>query len=127
MTDPTAVLNGQQRARTVGDERAVPGPSPRAARPAADDTKRTPGNLHEKIAVVTGANTGLGYQTARQLAAMGATVVLACRHPGRIRNAAEAIRNELPGAVIGEVTLDLGSLRSVRSGRPVRSPTPIHG
>lgn len=115
MTDPTAVLNGQQRTRTVSDERAVPGPLPRAARPAADDTKRTPGNLQEKTAVVTGANTGLGYQTARQLAAMGATVVLACRHPGRMREAAEAILNELPGAVIGEVTLDLGSLRSVRS------------
>ncbi|MBM0206033.1 SDR family oxidoreductase [Micromonospora sp. STR1s_5] len=113
--DPTAVLNGQQRARTVGDERAVPGPSPRAARPATDDAPGTTGHLQGKIAVVTGANAGLGYQTARQLVAMGATVVLACRHPGRMRQAADAIRNELPGAVIGEVALDLGSLESVRS------------
>ncbi|MEH0929749.1 oxidoreductase [Micromonospora sp. CPCC 205558] len=115
MIDRTAVLNGQQRAQTVGDERAVPGPSPGAAHPADGETTRTPGDLRGKFAVVTGANTGLGYQTARQLTAMGATVVLACRHPGRMRTAADAIRNEQPEAVIGEVTLDLGSLRSVRS------------
>ncbi|MFD6563017.1 oxidoreductase [Micromonospora profundi] len=113
MNDPTAELDG--RTRSVGDERAAPGPSPRAARPATADAEGIPGYAHGKTAVVTGANRGVGYHTARHLAASGATVVLTCRHPGRMADAAQSIRAEFPGAVIDEVAMDLGSLRSVRA------------
>jgi NAD(P)-dependent dehydrogenase (short-subunit alcohol dehydrogenase family) len=65
---------------------------------------------HDRVAVVTGANTGLGFETARMLAAHGATVVLAVRDVGKGEQAAARIT--------GDVTvqaLDLTSLDSVRS------------
>ncbi|WP_238008413.1 oxidoreductase [Dactylosporangium sp. AC04546] len=61
-----------------------------------------------QVAVVTGANTGIGFETARVLARRGATVVLACRDPARGGTAAEKI-----GAA-DTVRLDLASLASVR-------------
>jgi NAD(P)-dependent dehydrogenase (short-subunit alcohol dehydrogenase family) len=69
-----------------------------------------------RTAVVTGANTGLGFETARVLAARGARVVLACRDLGRARDAAARIdRGRLPPeAAPRAVRLDLASLASVR-------------
>ncbi|MFI7650632.1 oxidoreductase [Micromonospora sp. NPDC049460] len=68
-----------------------------------------------QTAVITGATSGIGYETALALAAQGITVILACRHPGRMRAAAETIRSRHPTASIDEVALDLGSLTSVRA------------
>ncbi|BCK57185.1 oxidoreductase [Nocardia wallacei] len=68
-----------------------------------------------RVAVVTGANTGIGYETARALAARGATVLLACRDPERAADAARRIRAAAPGATVETVRLDLGSLESVRT------------
>ncbi|KAF8299225.1 NAD(P)-binding protein [Clavulina sp. PMI_390] len=48
-------------------------------------------NLSERVAIITGANTGIGLETAKHLAAMGATVVLACRNVEK----AEAARKEI--------------------------------
>jgi NAD(P)-dependent dehydrogenase (short-subunit alcohol dehydrogenase family) len=45
-------------------------------------------DLHGKSAVVTGANTGLGFQTAQLLAAHGAAVILACRNTAKADAAA---------------------------------------
>jgi NAD(P)-dependent dehydrogenase (short-subunit alcohol dehydrogenase family) len=53
-----------------------------------------------RVAVVTGGNTGLGFVTARVLAARGVTVVLACRDAGRAAAAAERIRAAAPGAAV---------------------------
>ena len=66
--------------------------------------------------VITGANTGVGFQAAKVLAASGATVVLACRDPERAAGAVQRLRTDVPGARLDTVTLDLGSLASVRSG-----------
>jgi NAD(P)-dependent dehydrogenase (short-subunit alcohol dehydrogenase family) len=71
--------------------------------------------LHGKTAVVTGANTGLGFETARVLAARGAAVVLACRDMGKAQEAASRIRAAVAGAAVTTVRLDLGSLASVRA------------
>ena len=67
-----------------------------------------------RVAVVTGANSGLGLETARQLAAHGATVVLACRSPERSAAAVEDIRSTVPDARLELQPLDLASLDAVR-------------
>ncbi|MFF2362459.1 oxidoreductase [Streptomyces sp. NPDC058122] len=67
-----------------------------------------------RVAVVTGANSGLGLVTARELARHGARVVLACRGEARGRAAVERISAEVPGAEVEFGRLDLGDLASVR-------------
>ncbi|WP_328452735.1 oxidoreductase [Streptomyces sp. NBC_00386] len=67
-----------------------------------------------RVAVVTGANSGLGLVTARELARGGARVVLACRSETRGREAAERIAAEVPAAEVEFARLDLGDLASVR-------------
>ncbi|MBA0049926.1 SDR family NAD(P)-dependent oxidoreductase [Streptomyces sp. AJS327] len=76
------------------------------ARNIPDQTGRT--------AVVTGANSGLGFVTARELARRGARVVLACRDAERGRIARERLRRTLPEAHTELRTLDLADLASVR-------------
>jgi NAD(P)-dependent dehydrogenase (short-subunit alcohol dehydrogenase family) len=68
-----------------------------------------------RTAVITGANTGLGYETALVLAGRGATTVLACRDTGKAEQAAERIRAAHPAARPAVTELDLGSLDSVRA------------
>lgn len=67
-----------------------------------------------KTALVTGANSGLGFETARVLAARGAHVLLACRNRDKADAAMEAIREHAPGASLELVQLDLSSLDSIR-------------
>ena len=73
-----------------------------------------------RTAVITGANTGLGFETARVLAARGAQVVLACRDLGQAKEAAVRILSGSPAAAevvpadLHAVRLDLASLASVR-------------
>jgi NAD(P)-dependent dehydrogenase (short-subunit alcohol dehydrogenase family) len=66
-------------------------------------------DLHGRTAVITGGNTGLGFETARVLASRGATVVLACRDETRAASAAA----RLPGRV-QTLQLDLADPSSVR-------------
>jgi NAD(P)-dependent dehydrogenase (short-subunit alcohol dehydrogenase family) len=67
-----------------------------------------------RTAVVTGANTGLGLETAKALAARGAAVVLAVRNLDRGKDAAAAVTTATPGADVTVQRLDLASLTSVR-------------
>jgi NAD(P)-dependent dehydrogenase (short-subunit alcohol dehydrogenase family) len=78
----------------------------RSARKLPDQSGRT--------ALVTGANTGVGFEVARALACHGATVVLACRDADRARNAAARIGLDAPKADVRIEILDLASLASVR-------------
>ncbi|MFL1600197.1 oxidoreductase [Gordonia amicalis] len=68
-----------------------------------------------RVAVVTGANGGIGREAARGLATLGATVVLACRNPETSAVARDDIVAEVPGAELEIVDLDLASLDSVRA------------
>jgi NAD(P)-dependent dehydrogenase (short-subunit alcohol dehydrogenase family) len=68
-----------------------------------------------RTAVVTGANSGLGYVTARELARRGARVVLGCRSQERGRAALERLRGEVPEADAELRALDLADLASVRA------------
>ena len=72
-------------------------------------------DLAGRNAVVTGANTGLGLETARALAAKGATVVLAVRNLDKGEAAVADITAGLPDANVSIQELDLASLASVRA------------
>ncbi|MDJ0850926.1 MAG: oxidoreductase [Myxococcota bacterium] len=71
-------------------------------------------NLDGRVAVVTGANGGLGLETARALAGAGAHVVMAVRDQQKAADAEKSIRESHPEARLELVSLDLGSLASVR-------------
>jgi NAD(P)-dependent dehydrogenase (short-subunit alcohol dehydrogenase family) len=66
-----------------------------------------------RIAVVTGANTGIGFETAAALAAHHAQVVMACRNESKALAAIERIRARTPDADLRFIPLDLASLTSV--------------
>lgn len=68
-----------------------------------------------RVAVITGANTGIGFETAAALAAHGAEVVLAVRDIEKGRAAADRIRGADPNADVVVQELDLSSLDSVRA------------
>jgi NAD(P)-dependent dehydrogenase (short-subunit alcohol dehydrogenase family) len=70
---------------------------------------------HGRTAVVTGANSGIGFFTAREVARAGALVVLACRNAEKGADAARAIKEAVPNAQVEVGSLDLASLASVRS------------
>jgi NAD(P)-dependent dehydrogenase (short-subunit alcohol dehydrogenase family) len=67
-----------------------------------------------KFAVVTGANSGIGYDTALELARAGAEVIIASRDAARGEAAVERIKAALPRALVRFEALDLASLASVR-------------
>src|SRR5215510_5625267 len=69
---------------------------------------------HGRVAVVTGANGGLGLVTARDLAAKGAHVVMAVRNQVKAGAAREEIRAAVPDASLELVALDLSSQASVK-------------
>jgi NAD(P)-dependent dehydrogenase (short-subunit alcohol dehydrogenase family) len=71
-------------------------------------------DLAGKTAVVTGANTGLGFQTLKTLAEHGATTVLACRNLDKGENAKKKILKAYPKAKVEVSEIDLTDLDSVR-------------
>lgn len=72
-------------------------------------------DLTGRTALVTGANSGIGWHTARQLAAHGSRVVLACRDVEAGKQAVDRIQHAVPAAQLDVVHLDLASMASVRA------------
>ena len=68
-----------------------------------------------KTILVTGANSGIGYQAALELARHGARVLLGCRSQGKGHAALERLRAEAPGAQAELAILDMASLASIRA------------
>lgn len=72
-------------------------------------------DLRERVILVTGANSGLGYATARGLAGLGAQVHLLCRDPQRGAEAAARLRAETGNEALRCETLDVADLAAVRA------------
>jgi NAD(P)-dependent dehydrogenase (short-subunit alcohol dehydrogenase family) len=68
-----------------------------------------------KVALITGANSGIGYQAALELARHGAHVLLGCRNEGKALAALERLQREAPGASAEIVELDMASMASIRA------------
>jgi retinol dehydrogenase 12 len=67
-----------------------------------------------RVALITGANTGIGLVTARELCAQGFHVFVACRSAGTGQAAINTIQKAVPGAQVELLSLDLGDFASVR-------------
>ena len=68
-----------------------------------------------RVAIVTGANSGIGFETAKGLAQKGASVVLAARNPAKGEAAVASIRREEPAGSVRLMRFDLADLASVLS------------
>jgi NAD(P)-dependent dehydrogenase (short-subunit alcohol dehydrogenase family) len=83
---------------------------------AMSETGWTAGDVPDqsgKTIVITGANSGIGFETARALARNGARLVMAVRRPAAGRDAAALIQRETPDADVAVQECDLGSLESI--------------
>lgn len=72
-------------------------------------------SLDGKLAVVTGASSGLGVETCRALASAGATVIMVARDMDKLEAVAQELQREVPGAQLHTQHMDLADLNSVRS------------
>lgn len=77
-------------------------------------TTKNIADLSNKIALVTGSNSGIGYEAAKVLAMKNARVLMACRNLSKGEHAASMIKEEYENAEVSVVELDLGSLDSTR-------------
>ena len=84
--------------------------------------------LQDKVALVTGANTGIGRTTAQELARRGARVFLACRSQTRTQPVIDAIRSESPRTLVEWLPLELDDFDSVRecAARFLSRNLPLH-
>jgi len=82
--------------------------------PAAVWSTEDIGDQTGRVALITGANSGIGFETAKALADHGGHVVMACRDPEKARRAADELENDLDRSSIELLTLDLADLVSVR-------------
>ncbi len=72
--------------------------------------------MQDKTVVITGANTGIGLEAARELARQGARVVMTARNADKGRAAVEDVRTSTGNTRVELVVFDLASLASVREG-----------
>jgi NAD(P)-dependent dehydrogenase (short-subunit alcohol dehydrogenase family) len=70
-------------------------------------------DLTGKVIIVTGANSGIGYEAAKEFARKGAQTILACRNVDKAESALAQLRAEIPNGPAEVMQLDLASLKSV--------------
>lgn len=71
-------------------------------------------DLSDKVIILNGGNSGVGFEAAKEFARKGAHVILACRNMEKARAAMDEIVADIPGASVEIMALDLASLDSVR-------------
>ena len=72
-------------------------------------------DLSGRVVVITGGNSGIGKETAVELAGMGAQVIIAARNAGKAAAAVKEVKDRSRGATVEHLPLDLASFASVRS------------
>ncbi|GAB1421792.1 SDR family NAD(P)-dependent oxidoreductase [Anaerolineales bacterium] len=72
-------------------------------------------DLHHKVIVITGANSGIGFEAARAFAQKGAIVILACRNMQKAQEATTRILEDNPDAILDIMPLDLAEQASVKA------------
>jgi len=71
-------------------------------------------DLAGRVIIVTGANSGIGYEAAKEFARKGAQTILACRSVDKAQRALKQIRAEIPNAPVEVMQVDLASQKSIR-------------
>lgn len=82
---------------------------------APDWTPADAPDLTGKVVIITGANNGLGFESAKIMAGKGAQIIMAVRTPAKGDSAAADIRREIPAADLHVMRLNLADLSSVRA------------
>lgn len=72
-------------------------------------------DMSGKIIIITGANSGLGYESSKALAEKGAEIIFACRSEEKANKAMSELRNSIPEAKLEYMPLDLSNLQSIRA------------
>ena len=67
----------------------------------------------KRVAIITGGNSGLGFECAKQMLGQGFRIVLACRNPTKAAKAVKQLRAASKSATVNSAILDVSSLRSV--------------
>lgn len=70
---------------------------------------------NSRTIIVTGANSGIGFETTKALASKGAHVIMACRNTDKAEAAAEAIRQTTPRGELTVMQVDMSNLASIRT------------
>ena len=83
-------------------------------------------DLSEKRCLVTGANSGIGFETALSLADLGAEVVLLCRNEAKGTEAANKIRNQTGNNRVSVDVVDMSDQKSIRAAGKRLSAAPVH-
>ena len=81
-------------------------------------------DLSGRCLIVTGANTGIGWEVARALACRGARVLLGCRDAAKATAATARIREQVPGANLAHFPLDLSDIASIRAAAEIAADEP---
>ena len=117
---PTASAILSRRAVVAGAGAATLLPLAAQADEGSEIFRPAPGSLKGKTVLITGANTGLGLESAKRLAAAGATIVATSRTEAKAAKTLEAVQAAAPsGARVYSLVLDLGSIESIK-GFPAR-------
>ena len=117
---PTASAILSRRAVVAGAGAATLLPLAAQADEGSEIFRPAPGSMKGKTVLITGANTGLGLESAKRLAAAGATIVATSRTEDKAAKTLEAVQAAAPsGARVYSLVLDLGSIESIK-GFPAR-------
>ncbi|KAL7677437.1 hypothetical protein ACOME3_003676 [Neoechinorhynchus agilis] len=82
--------------------------------PCAKGSCSCTARVDNKIVLITGGNSGIGFETGKALLAKGCKLILACRNEQKVKSAIELLKGEFPQSDIQYVLMDLSSLDSVR-------------